>query len=59
MATDIRNLVTTYSIDGLGNLTQTTSPDTGSTAKTYDAAGNVASVTDAKGPPRQNSCRLH
>ena len=47
--TDPRNLVTRYTRDGLGNLNQQTSPDTGATTNTYDAAGNVLTRTDAKG----------
>jgi YD repeat-containing protein len=40
--TDPRSLVTDYTVDTLGNLTQQSSPDTGSTVNTYDAAGNWA-----------------
>jgi RHS repeat-associated protein len=47
--TDARSLVANYTIDGLGNLTITASPDTGSTIKTYDEAGNLKTRTDAKG----------
>jgi YD repeat-containing protein len=47
--TDPRNLVTGYTVDGLGNLTLQASPDTGNTSNTYDAAGNVLTRTDAKG----------
>lgn len=46
--TDARAVVTKYTVDGLGNLTQTTSGDTGATINTYDEAGNLASSTDAK-----------
>jgi YD repeat-containing protein len=35
-------------VDGLGNLTQQASPDTGTTANTPDAAGNLLTQTDAK-----------
>ena len=46
--TDARNVVTAYAIDGLGNLSQTTSADTGVTSNTYDDAGNLTSRLDAK-----------
>ena len=46
---DPRSLVTGYTVDGLGNLTQQVSPDTGTTTNTYDAAGNLLTQTDAKG----------
>jgi RHS repeat-associated protein len=36
-------------IHGLDNVTGITSPDTGATSKTYDAAGNVLTSTDANG----------
>ena len=35
-------------MNGLGNLTQQASPDTGTTTSTYDAAGNLLTQTDAK-----------
>lgn len=47
--TDPRNLVTRYTVDGLGNQTALASPDAGITNKTYDEAGNVKTVTDARG----------
>ncbi len=47
--TDPRNLVTSYTVNGLGNQTALASPDTGSSAKTYDEAGNVQTSMDAKG----------
>src|SRR5439155_5024990 len=46
--TDPRNLITGYTVDGLGNLTQQASPDTGTAVNTYDAAGNLLTQTDAK-----------
>lgn len=46
---DPDGLNTVYSGDGLGDLTQQTSPDTGTTKLTYDAAGNVLTKTDANG----------
>lgn len=46
---DPRNLVTTYTNDGLGNRSALLSPDTGTTASTYDAAGNLKTSTDARG----------
>ena len=47
--TDPRNLATQYSYTGLNDRTQTVSPDTGTTQKTYDEAGNLLTSTDAKG----------
>jgi RHS repeat-associated protein len=47
--TDPRNLNTTYSPNGLGNVTAQTSPDTGVSQYTYDAKGNVLTKTDARG----------
>ncbi len=47
--TDPRNLVTNYTMTGLGDATLQVSPDTGTTARTFDAAGNVATSTDARG----------
>ena len=38
---DPRNLVTSYSYDGLNNLNQQISPDTGATLNNYDPAGNL------------------
>ena len=46
--TDPRSKVTAYTLDGLGRLTQQVSPDTGTTNKTFDAAGNVLTQTDAR-----------
>ena len=47
--TDPDGLVTTYTYNGLNNLTQLQSPDTGTTNYLYDAAGNRISQTDARG----------
>jgi RHS repeat-associated protein/uncharacterized repeat protein (TIGR02543 family) len=46
--TDPRNLTTTYTTDSLGNLSQQTSPDTGTTTADHDPAGNVVTRTDAR-----------
>jgi RHS repeat-associated protein len=46
--TDPRNLNTTYSPNGLGDVTAQTSPDTGTSQYTYDANGNVLTRTDAR-----------
>lgn len=45
--TDPRGLVTTYAHDGLGQLWQQVSPDTGTTTYNYDGYGRRASVTRA------------
>lgn len=51
--TDPDNLVTSYTYDGLGNLLQLHSPDTGVSGGTggdlHDAAGNLTQHTDARG----------
>jgi YD repeat-containing protein len=48
--TDPRNLITTYTRDGLGNLNSQSSPDTGLTSNSlFDAAGNLKTSTDARG----------
>jgi RHS repeat-associated protein len=47
--TDPRKLVTTYTMDGLGNQNKLASPDTGSTSNTFDAAGNLKTSTDSRG----------
>lgn len=47
--TDPKGLDTIYTYNGLGDLTQLQSPDTGTTSYTYDSAGNRASQTDARG----------
>jgi RHS repeat-associated protein len=46
---DPRGLITQYQYNGFHEVTQQTSPDTGTTTYTYDAAGNRSSQTDAKG----------
>jgi len=46
---DPRNLTTSYAVSGLGELTRQTSPDTGVTRSTYDAAGNLKTRRDARG----------
>ncbi|MGH6847124.1 MAG: RHS repeat-associated core domain-containing protein [Methylocella sp.] len=46
---DPRGLVTSYTHDGLDDVTAISSPDTGVTANTFDAAGNAATSTDARG----------
>jgi RHS repeat-associated protein len=46
---DPRKLVTTYTVDGLGNQTAQRSPDSGNTTSTQDPAGRLASSTDARG----------
>ena len=48
---DPRNLVTDYAVSGLSNVTTQTSPDTGVTTRTFDAAGNVKTSRDARGAP--------
>lgn len=45
---DPNGLNTTYGYDGLGNATSIQSPDTGSAANQYDAAGNLTQHTDAR-----------
>ncbi|KAF1719344.1 type IV secretion protein Rhs, partial [Pseudoxanthomonas wuyuanensis] len=47
--TDPKGLDTTYSYNGLGDLLQLSSPDTGTTSYTYDSAGNRTTQTDARG----------
>ena len=47
--TDPRNLVTSYTANGLGDRTSQVSPDTGTTSATFDAAGNLKTRTDARG----------
>lgn len=47
--TDPNGLHTDYNYNGLGDLLQLQSPDTGSTQYSYDSAGNRSSQTDARG----------
>ena len=47
--TDPKGLNTGYTYNGLGDLLQLTSPDTGITQYSYDSAGNRQSQTDARG----------
>lgn len=47
--TDPRSLATTYTPNGLGNVTSQSSPDTGATQYNYDAKGNVLTSTDSRG----------
>ena len=47
--TDPKGLNTDYTYNGLGDLTQLSSPDTGVTQYSYDSAGNRQSQTDARG----------
>ena len=47
--TDPRNLVTGYTVGGLGNRDAQASPDTGTSSMTYDASGNMLTSTDARG----------
>ena len=45
---DPRNLATDYGVSGLSDVTSHTSPDTGVTTRTFDAAGNVLTSRDAR-----------
>jgi RHS repeat-associated protein len=47
--TDPRSLSTSYSPNGLGQVTAQSSPDSGVSGFTYDAVGNLTSKTDARG----------
>jgi RHS repeat-associated protein len=53
--TDPSNLGTTYSYNGLSDATGKVSPDTGSTSRIFDAAGNVVAHTDANGITATNT----
>ncbi len=46
--TDPKGLDTTYAYNGLGDLLQLSSPDTGITGYTYDSAGNRKTQADAR-----------
>ena len=46
---DPRNLVTSYSPNGLGRVTAQTSPDTGASQYSFDAKGNRLTSLDARG----------
>jgi len=46
---DPKGLTTGYTYNGLGDLTQLSSPDTGVATYTYDSAGNRKTQTDARG----------
>jgi RHS repeat-associated protein len=46
---DPRNLITSYSRNGLGQVSAQSSPDSGAAQYTYDANGNALSFTDARG----------
>lgn len=47
--TDGNGAVTSYLVNGLGNVRMEQSPDTGTTNREFDAAGNVLKSTDARG----------
>ena len=47
--TDPRSLITQYPRNGLGDVNQLISPDTGTAGLTYDAAGNLKTRTDSRG----------
>ena len=51
--TDPRSLVTGYTVDGLGNLTQQASPDTGTTTNTYDVGGQPPHADRRQGADRR------
>jgi len=51
--TDPKGLATRYGRNGLGDLLEQRSPDTGATAQDMDAAGNVVRRTDARGQVRR------
>jgi RHS repeat-associated protein len=44
-----RGVTTSYLRDGFGDITETKSPDTGPTTRTFDSAGNPATSLDALG----------
>ncbi len=47
--TDPRGLGTGYAYNGFGDQVQLVSPDTGTTNRTFDEAGNVRTSVDARG----------
>ncbi len=47
--TDPRDITTKYTVNAFGEQTQIVSKDTGTTSRTFDKAGNLASATDARG----------
>lgn len=47
--TDPKNNATRFVMDGLGNKNSGTSPDTGTTVRTFDADGNLKTSKDARG----------
>lgn len=53
--TDPKGLETNYTYNGFGDLLELESPDTGTTASTYDSAGNLKTRTDARGVTRTHS----
>jgi RHS repeat-associated protein len=52
---DPRLVTTDYTVDALGNVSLTQSPDSGNTTSLHDAAGNVVQKTDARGVVSQYS----
>jgi RHS repeat-associated protein len=46
---DPKQLITRYTVDGFDQRTQVSSPDTGLTSSVFDNAGNLVSITDARG----------
>jgi RHS repeat-associated protein len=46
---DPRDIDTQYTYNGFGDLTREISPDRGTTSYTYDSAGNLKTLTDARG----------
>jgi RHS repeat-associated protein len=46
---DPRNLTTSYQVNGLNQVQQLTSPDTGTSSATFDAAGHVKTSKDSRG----------
>lgn len=46
---DPKGLTTSYTFNGLGDMTQLQSPDTGTTTRSYNAGGLLSSQNDARG----------